>query len=141
MNFSVFPRFSISLSLIIIYSLSDPSSLSVSLRVSFNKFPSSNYANVITSPVCYLEDVTYGVYVTSGRIAIASAYGRDVYDICDGNQTPPNIDKREARLKISDGIKQKKSQWKGALRATHKMGKGLHRVFSTIVLEISQYVW
>ena len=66
--------------LIIMDSLSDPSSLSVSLRVSFNKFPSSNCANVITSPVCYLEDVAYGVYVTAGRIAIASAYGRDVYD-------------------------------------------------------------
>ena len=35
-------------------------------------------------------------------------------------------------------IKQKEFQWKGVLRATHKMGKGLHRVFSTIVSEISQ---
>ena len=32
------------------------------------------------SPVCYSDDVAYGVYVTAGRIAIASAYGRDVYD-------------------------------------------------------------
>ena len=47
-------------------------------------------------------------------------------------------DKREARLKIRDRIKQKKLEWKGALRATHKMGKGLHKVFSTIVSEISQ---
>ena len=44
----------------------------------------------------------------------------------------------EARLEIRDSIKQKKLQWKGALRATHKMGKGLHRLFSTIVSEISQ---
>ena len=29
-------------------------------------------------------------------------------------------------------------EWKGALRATHNMGKGLHKVFSTIVLEILQ---
>ena len=36
--------------------------------------------NVITSPSCYLEDIAYEVYVTAGRIAIASAYGRDVYD-------------------------------------------------------------
>ena len=42
--------------------------------------PSSICANVITSPVCSLEDVAYGVYVTAGRIAIASAYGRDEYD-------------------------------------------------------------
>ena len=61
-----------------------------------------------------------------------------LHDICDGNQTHPNIDKREARLKIRDRIKQKKSEWKGALRATHKMGKGLHKVFSTIVKEILQ---
>ena len=60
------------------------------------------------------------------------------HDICDGNQTHPKIDKREACLAIRDRIKQKKLQWKGALRATHKMGKGLHRVFSTIVSEISQ---
>ena len=61
-----------------------------------------------------------------------------LHDICDGNQTHPKIDKREARIAIRDHIKQKKSQWKGALRATHKMGKGLHRVFSTIVTDISQ---
>ena len=48
------------------------------------------------------------------------------------------INKREARLSIRDCIKQKKSEWKGTLRATHKMGKGLHRVFSTIVSEILQ---
>ena len=60
-----------------------------------------------------------------------------LHDIRDGNQTHPSIDKREARLAIRDSIKQKKSQWKGALRATHKMGKVLHRVFSTMVLEIS----
>ena len=61
-----------------------------------------------------------------------------LHDIRDRNQTHPNIDKREARLKIRDRIKQKKSEWKGELRATHKMGKGLHRVFSTIVSEILQ---
>ena len=61
-----------------------------------------------------------------------------LHDICDRNQTHPNIDKREARLKIRDRVKKKKLQRKGALRATHKMVKGLHRVFSTIVSEISQ---
>ena len=63
---------------------------------------------------------------------------KTLHSIRDGNQTHPNIDKREARLKIHDRNKQKKSQRKLALRATHKMGNGLHRVFSTIVLEISQ---
>ena len=61
-----------------------------------------------------------------------------LHGIRDGSQTHPSIDKREACLEIRDRIKQNKSQWKGALRATHKMGKGLHRVFSTIVLEILQ---
>ena len=61
-----------------------------------------------------------------------------LHDIRDRNQTHPNIDKREARLKIRDFIKQKIFQLKGALRATHKMEKGLHKVFSTIVSEISQ---
>ena len=61
-----------------------------------------------------------------------------LHDICDGNQTHPNIDKRKARLKIRDRINKKKSEWKGALKATHKMGKGLHRVFSTVIKEISQ---
>ena len=56
-----------------------------------------------------------------------------LHDIRDGNQTHQNIDKREARLKIRDRIKQKKSQRKGALKATRNMGKGLHKVFSTIV--------
>ena len=58
------------------------------------------------------------------------------HDIRDINQTHPSIDKRESRLKIRDRIKQKKSERKGALRATHKMGKLLHRVFSTTIKEI-----
>ena len=41
-------------------------------------------------------------------------------------------------MAICDRFKQNKSEWKGALRATHNMGKGLHRVFSTIVSEILQ---
>ena len=41
----------------------------------------------------------------------------------------------EARLEKHDHVKQKKSDWKGALKATHIMGKGLHKVFSTIVKE------
>ena len=61
-----------------------------------------------------------------------------LHDIRDGNQTHPKIDKMEARLAIRDRIKLKKFQWKGALRATHKMGKGLHRVFKAIVSEILQ---
>ena len=52
-------------------------------------------------------------------------------DICDGSQTQPNVNRRKALYKIRDRIRQKQSEWKGALRATHKMGKGLQKVFST----------
>ena len=61
-----------------------------------------------------------------------------LHDIRDGNQTHPKISKRESRMVIRDRIKQNKLQCKRTLRATHKMRKGLHRVFSTIVLDISQ---
>ena len=43
-------------------------------------FPSSNCVNVIKFPVFSFKDVAYGVYVTAGRITIASEYGRDVND-------------------------------------------------------------
>ena len=42
-----------------------------------------------------------------------------LHDIRDRNQTHPNIDKKKARRKIRDRNKQKKSEWKGALRAMH----------------------
>ena len=59
-------------------------------------------------------------------------------DIRDGSQTHPTVNKRKARYEIRDHIMRKESQWKGALTATQGMGKGLHKLFSTIVKEISQ---
>ena len=59
-------------------------------------------------------------------------------EIHDGIQTHPNVNRREARYKISDRINQRQSEWKGALKATRRMGKGLHKVFKTVVKEISQ---
>ena len=59
-------------------------------------------------------------------------------DICDGSQTHPTVNKREACYEIRDRIKQKELQWKGALKATRNMGKGLHKVFSTIVKGVLQ---
>ena len=38
-------------------------------------------------------------------------------EICDGSQTHLNVNKREARYKIHDRVRQKESQWKGALKA------------------------
>ena len=59
-------------------------------------------------------------------------------DIRDGSQTHPAVNKREARYKISYCIKQRQSEWKGELKSTRNMGKGLQKVFSTIVKEILQ---
>ena len=59
-------------------------------------------------------------------------------DIRYGSQTHPNVNRREARYKICDRIRQIQSEWKGALKATRSMGKGLHKVFSTVLKEISQ---
>ena len=60
-------------------------------------------------------------------------------DIRDRSQTCPNIYRREARHKICDCIKQRQSEWKGALKATRSMGKGLHKVFSTVVKRSCKY--
>ena len=39
-------------------------------------------------------------------------------DIHDVSQTHPNVNRREARCKIHDRIRQRQSEWKGALKAT-----------------------
>ena len=59
-------------------------------------------------------------------------------DICDRSHTHPTVNKKEARYEIRDRIRQNESQWKGALKATCNIGKGLHKVFSTIVKDIFQ---
>ena len=48
-------------------------------------------------------------------------------DICDGSQTHPNVNRREARYKILDRIRQRQLEWKGALKATRSMGKNYTR--------------
>ena len=58
-------------------------------------------------------------------------------DIRDGIQTRPNVNRGETRYKIRDCIRQRQSEWNGALKATRNMGKGLHKVFKTFVKEIS----
>ena len=56
-----------------------------------------------------------------------------IEDIRDGSQTHPDVNKMEARYKMRDPIRQRQSEQKGALKATLSMGKGLHKVFSTVV--------
>ena len=45
----------------------------------YTKYPSSNFATVIMSPVCSGYGVLYGIYETDGLIVIASDYRCDVY--------------------------------------------------------------
>ena len=59
-------------------------------------------------------------------------------EIWDVSKSHTNVNRREAHYKIRDRIKQTKSEWKGALTATRNMSKGLHKVFKTVVKEISQ---
>ena len=59
-------------------------------------------------------------------------------DICDGSQTHMNVNRREVRYQIHDRIRQRQSEWRGALKSTQSMGKGLQKLFSTVVKEISQ---
>ena len=54
------------------------------------------------------------------------------------SQTHPNVNRREAPYKIRDCIRQNQSKRKGALKGTRRMGKGLHKVFITVVKDISQ---
>ena len=57
-------------------------------------------------------------------------------DIRDGSQTLPNVTRREAHFKIRGRIRKRQPEWKGALKSTRNMGKGLHKVSSTVVKEI-----
>ena len=58
--------------------------------------------------------------------------------ICDGSQSRLNVNIIEARYKICGCINQRQSEWKGALKVTQNMGKGLHRAFKTVVKDIFQ---
>ena len=44
-----------------------------------------------------------------------------------------DVNRRETRYKIRDHIRQRQLEWKGALKDMLSMGKGLHKVFSTVV--------
>ena len=61
-----------------------------------------------------------------------------IEDIRDGSQTHPKVIRKEARYKIRNRVRQRQSEWKGALKATRNMGKGFHKVFSTVLKEILQ---
>ena len=58
--------------------------------------------------------------------------------ICDKSQSLPNVKKIETSYKIRNRIRQRQSEWKIELTATQNMGKGLHKLFNTVVKEIFQ---
>ena len=58
--------------------------------------------------------------------------------IRDGSQSHPDVNRREACYKILDRIKQGQSERKGVLKSTRNMGKGLQKVFETVVEDILQ---
>ena len=65
-------------------------------------------------------------------------YTKMLEDIRNRSKSHPNVNRREARYKIRDRIKQRQLEGKGALKATQNMGKGLHKVLKTVVKGISQ---
>ena len=44
-----------------------------------------------------------------------------------------NVNRREAHYKICDHIRQRQSEWEGALKGTQTMGKGSHKVFKNVL--------
>ena len=58
--------------------------------------------------------------------------------IRDRSQSHPNVNQREFRYKIRGRIRQRQLEWKGALKDAQNIGKVLHKVFKTVVKEISQ---
>ena len=78
-------------------------------------------------------------YINSGDESYHDLISTEMLeDIRDGSQTHLNVNRRESRYKIGDSIRQRQLEWKGALKAMRSMGKGLHKVFSTVVNEILQ---
>ena len=54
-------------------------------------------------------------------------------DIRDCSKSHMGINRREACYKIFDCIKQRQVELKGGFNTTQNMGKGLHKVFRTVV--------
>ena len=65
-------------------------------------------------------------------------YTEMLENIRNVSQSHPNFNQREARYKIRDRINQRQSDCKRVLKATQNIGKGLHKVFKTVVKCISQ---
>ena len=58
-------------------------------------------------------------------------------DIQDGSHVHPDINTRDARLKISDRIKQAQSECKGEEISSNMMGKVLHKLLKAVLNELN----
>ena len=79
----------------------------------------------------YMDDINSGDELDHDLISTEM-----LEDIRDGSKTHPNVNRREARYKIRDHIRQRQLERKGTFKATQIMGKGLHKVFSKVVKDI-----
>ena len=57
-------------------------------------------------------------------------------NISDRSQYHLNVNQREACYKICDRIRKRQLECKGELKDMQNMGKGLHKVFKTVVKDI-----
>ena len=60
-----------------------------------------------------------------------------IEDIQNGNKIHPELNARDARLKISECIKQMQNEWKVAQLSAKSMGNFLHKVFNAVVNELN----
>ena len=59
-------------------------------------------------------------------------------DVRDGSWSHLSFNWIEAGYKIRDRIKQRQLELKGALKTTQNVGKGLHKLFKTVIKDILQ---
>ena len=77
--------------------------------------------------------------MSSGDESDAEPMPTDMLEyICDGSQSHPSINRREARYKIRDRFKQVQAEWQGSLLSMRNMGKVLQKSFKAVVNDILQ---
>ena len=54
-------------------------------------------------------------------------------NICYGNYVHPDINARDARLKVRERIRQAQSEWKEVYLSEKRIRKGFHKLFKAIL--------
>ena len=62
---------------------------------------------------------------------------KDIKEIWGGSQIYPDINRRDARLKIRDLIKKTQSEWEIAELSVNSMGKSLYKLLKAAVNELN----